>query len=177
MKSSTAAAFGKFPGREERAIQFHAAKTSRIALDQSISFQAVQSGFVDIETSASTKAFLATSATWNCTAGSANAGGTPNLVSLWRATTTSNKPSARRRHTYSPSNVPLPTPLRGRLKTHNIKMAAVQTLPKDLSKLNGEVKLFGKWDTQECVLAMFYVQKSDQCHLPSCLSLWMVVSR
>ena len=32
-----------------------------------------------------------------------------------------------------------------------IKMAAVQTLPKDVSKLGSEVKLFGKWDTQECV--------------------------
>ena len=31
-------------------------------------------------------------------------------------------------------------------------MAAVQTLPKDVSKLGQEVKLFGKWDTQECVL-------------------------
>lgn len=30
-------------------------------------------------------------------------------------------------------------------------MTAVQTLPKDLSKLGQEVKLFGKWDTQECV--------------------------
>ncbi|KAI0915743.1 ribosomal protein S5, variant 2 [Taiwanofungus camphoratus] len=28
-------------------------------------------------------------------------------------------------------------------------MAAVQTLPKDISKLGQEVKLFGKWDTQE----------------------------
>ena len=34
-------------------------------------------------------------------------------------------------------------------------MAAVQTLPKDVSKLGQEVKLFGKWDTQECVLAGF----------------------
>ena len=33
-------------------------------------------------------------------------------------------------------------------------MATVSALPKDLSKLNGEVKLFGKWDTQECVLGM-----------------------
>ena len=30
-------------------------------------------------------------------------------------------------------------------------MAAVQTLPKEVSKLGSEVKLFGKWDTQECV--------------------------
>jgi small subunit ribosomal protein S5e len=30
-------------------------------------------------------------------------------------------------------------------------MAAVQTLPKDVSKLGQEVKLFGKWDTQEFV--------------------------
>ncbi|TFY53476.1 hypothetical protein EVJ58_g9433 [Rhodofomes roseus] len=28
-------------------------------------------------------------------------------------------------------------------------MAAVSALPKDLSKLNGEVKLFGKWETQD----------------------------
>ena len=33
-----------------------------------------------------------------------------------------------------------------------LKMAAVQALPKDVSKLGQEVKLFGKWDTQECVL-------------------------
>jgi hypothetical protein len=30
-------------------------------------------------------------------------------------------------------------------------MAAVQTLPKEVSKLGQEVKLFGKWDTQEFV--------------------------
>ena len=30
-------------------------------------------------------------------------------------------------------------------------MATVQTLPKDVSRLGQEVKLFGKWDTQECV--------------------------
>ena len=33
-------------------------------------------------------------------------------------------------------------------------MAAVQTLPKDVSKLGSEIKLFGKWDTQECVLCL-----------------------
>ncbi|KAF7790382.1 hypothetical protein EIP86_001337 [Pleurotus ostreatoroseus] len=32
-------------------------------------------------------------------------------------------------------------------------MAAVTTLPKEVSKLgSAEVKLFGKWDTAECVL-------------------------
>jgi hypothetical protein len=31
---------------------------------------------------------------------------------------------------------------------------AVQTLPKDVSKLGQEVKLFGKWDTQEFVLSL-----------------------
>jgi len=30
---------------------------------------------------------------------------------------------------------------------------AVQTLPKDVSRLGQEIKLFGKWDTQECVLS------------------------
>ena len=30
-------------------------------------------------------------------------------------------------------------------------MAAVPTLPKDVSKLGQEIKLFGKWETQECV--------------------------
>jgi hypothetical protein len=30
-------------------------------------------------------------------------------------------------------------------------MATVQTLPKEVSKLGQEVKLFGKWDTQEFV--------------------------
>jgi small subunit ribosomal protein S5e len=30
-------------------------------------------------------------------------------------------------------------------------MATVQTLPRDVSKLGQEVKLFGKWDTQEFV--------------------------
>jgi small subunit ribosomal protein S5e len=30
-------------------------------------------------------------------------------------------------------------------------MAAVQTLPKEVSRLGQEVKLFGKWDTQEFV--------------------------
>lgn len=33
------------------------------------------------------------------------------------------------------------------------KMAAVATLPKDVSRLGQEVKLFGKWETQECVLS------------------------
>jgi len=32
-------------------------------------------------------------------------------------------------------------------------MATVQTLPKEVSKLGQEVKLFGKWDTQEFVPA------------------------
>lgn len=30
-------------------------------------------------------------------------------------------------------------------------MATATTLPKDVSKLGQEIKLFGKWDTQECV--------------------------
>lgn len=29
------------------------------------------------------------------------------------------------------------------------KMAAVQTLPKDVSRIGQEIKLFGKWETQE----------------------------
>jgi hypothetical protein len=33
-------------------------------------------------------------------------------------------------------------------------MAAVQTLPKEVSKLGQEVKLFGKWDTQEFVASL-----------------------
>jgi small subunit ribosomal protein S5e len=31
-------------------------------------------------------------------------------------------------------------------------MATVATLPKDISKLGQEIKLFGKWETQECAL-------------------------
>jgi hypothetical protein len=30
-------------------------------------------------------------------------------------------------------------------------MAAVRTLPVEVSRLGQDVKLFGKWDTQECV--------------------------
>lgn len=33
-------------------------------------------------------------------------------------------------------------------------MAAVTTLPKDISKLGSEVKLFAKWDTQEYVVRL-----------------------
>jgi small subunit ribosomal protein S5e len=36
-------------------------------------------------------------------------------------------------------------------------MATVQTLPKDVSKLGQEVKLFGKWDTQEFVPSFCFV--------------------
>ena len=32
---------------------------------------------------------------------------------------------------------------------------AAQTLPKDVSKLGQDIKLFGKWETQECVLLNF----------------------
>lgn len=35
-----------------------------------------------------------------------------------------------------------------------LKMASVQTLPKEVSKLGQEVKLFGKWDTQEFVQSL-----------------------
>jgi small subunit ribosomal protein S5e len=41
-------------------------------------------------------------------------------------------------------------------------MSAVQTLPKDVSRLGQEVKLFGKWDTQECVPELsIYVYGKD----------------
>jgi hypothetical protein len=33
-------------------------------------------------------------------------------------------------------------------------MATVQTLPKEVSRLGQEIKLFGKWDTQEFVLSL-----------------------
>lgn len=32
---------------------------------------------------------------------------------------------------------------------------AAQTLPKDVSKLGQDIKLFGKWETQEYVLLNF----------------------
>jgi hypothetical protein len=44
-----------------------------------------------------------------------------------------------------------PRPSRPSSKTVISKMAAVATLPKEVSKLGGEVKLFGKWETQEFV--------------------------
>lgn len=40
-------------------------------------------------------------------------------------------------------------PLLKALDPKKIIMATVTTLPKDISKLGQEVKLFGKWDTQE----------------------------
>jgi hypothetical protein len=36
---------------------------------------------------------------------------------------------------------------------HHLKMSAT-TLPKDISKLGQEIKLFGKWDTQESVQSL-----------------------
>ena len=50
-------------------------------------------------------------------------------------------------------------------------MAVVQTLPKEVSKIGSEVKLFGKWDTQECVFSVddngvntdFIVTLNAQC--------------
>lgn len=36
-------------------------------------------------------------------------------------------------------------------KPKSLKMAAATTLPKDVSKLGQEIKLFGKWETQEYV--------------------------
>ena len=47
-----------------------------------------------------------------------------------------------------------------------LKMAAVQALPKDVSKLGQEVKLFGKWDTQECVLSIS--KRRSRNHLTKC---------
>ena len=46
-------------------------------------------------------------------------------------------------------------PLRLPQDSPALKMAAVQTLPKEVSKLGQEIKLFGKWDTQECVYCPF----------------------
>jgi hypothetical protein len=40
-------------------------------------------------------------------------------------------------------------------------MAAVQTLPRDVSRLGQEVKLFGKWDGQECVLELSTVSTEE----------------
>ena len=51
-------------------------------------------------------------------------------------------------------NAPPSRSLRSLLKTSTIKMTAVQTLPREVSKLGSEVKLFGKWDTQECVIML-----------------------
>lgn len=43
-------------------------------------------------------------------------------------------------------------------------MATVQTLPKEVSKLGQEVKLFGKWDTQESVpLLLSNLTKETDC--------------
>ena len=78
-----------------------------------------------------------------------------NLVVVW---------PRQQRQTVSPVS-PVPTRCRRRrshlvsrkrslsvLPQDTIKMAAVTTLPKEVSKIGSEVKLFGKWDTQECVL-------------------------
>lgn len=68
---------------------------------------------------------------------------------------------SRRRLGHSPTLNPLTKRLFGgstssSKKSSFIKMTAVQTLPKDLSKLGQEVKLFGKWDTQECVIFLLH---------------------
>jgi hypothetical protein len=44
-------------------------------------------------------------------------------------------------------------------------MAAVQTLPKEVSKLGQEVKLFGKWDTQEFVQSRLSLTKEVDCYI------------
>jgi len=47
-----------------------------------------------------------------------------------------------------------------------IKMAALATtLPKEISKLGQEVKLFGKWDTQEWVAISLLVFIANDFHL------------
>ena len=48
--------------------------------------------------------------------------------------------------------------------TSALNMAAVETLPPSISKLGQDVKLFGKWDTQEYVLSCLF------CHF-----LWLDV--
>ena len=54
-------------------------------------------------------------------------------------------------------------------------MAAAQTLPKDVSRLGQEIKLFGKWETHGCVLKIRsnydgqlerLVQNRSKGHLP-----------
>ncbi|KAI0051802.1 40S ribosomal protein S5-1 [Auriscalpium vulgare] len=49
-------------------------------------------------------------------------------------------------------------------------MAAVQTLPKDISKLGAEVKLFGKWETQDVevkdISLTDYIQIRHAVYLP-----------
>jgi small subunit ribosomal protein S5e len=41
-------------------------------------------------------------------------------------------------------------------------MTAVQSLPKDVSKLGQEVKLFGKWDTQEFVPSLLPYARTEE---------------
>ena len=38
---------------------------------------------------------------------------------------------------------------------------AATALPKDVSKLGQDVKLFGKWDTQECVMITIHIRVSS----------------
>lgn len=68
-------------------------------------------------------------------------------------TTGSNKPLACASNSSSPSSTSYSSkrPPAAPSRLSPSKMAAVQTLPKDVSKLGQDVKLFGKWDTQECV--------------------------
>lgn len=87
---------------------------------------------------------------------------TSNLILQWRSTTRSNKRSAgayTRPHRLRRSH-PRKGPCAS-LKNPTLKMAAVQALPKDVSKLGQDVKLFGKWDTQECVMLLMITSSED----------------
>lgn len=54
---------------------------------------------------------------------------------------------------------------------------AATTLPKEISKLGSEVKLFGKWDTHECVAPPSAAQKSGRLKIMEKLMMHRAASR
>lgn len=63
-------------------------------------------------------------------------------------------------------------------------MATVATLPKDISKLGQEIKLFGKWETQECALLRSHLRELISLTVNICdivskwkTSLWRITSK
>lgn len=87
-----------------------------------------------------------------------------NLVLQWRAqqVQTSDRCVRLRSRPHRPRRFNSPKGL-SRLPQDSkpSKMAAVQSIPKDVSKLGQEVKLFGRWDTQECVSACAFLCASE----------------